>query len=51
MFYGFLWNRKSDNIKPEISIKRQGDGGLKIIDIKLICLALNITYIKKYINP
>jgi hypothetical protein len=47
MFYEFLWNRNSDNVKREISTKSCEDGGLKMIDITLFCQALKIICIKK----
>ena len=47
MFYEFLWNRNSDNVKREISTKSCEDGGLKMIDITLFCQALKIICIMK----
>jgi hypothetical protein len=51
-FYRFLWNGKRDKVKREILTNSYDDGGgLKMIDIKLFCQALNMTWIKKYIDP
>jgi hypothetical protein len=40
-----------DNIKREILTNSYEDGRLKMIDIKLFCQALKMTWIKKYIDP
>ena len=50
-FYKFLWNGKRDKVKREILTNSCEDGGLKMIDIKLFCQALKMTWIKKYIDP
>ena len=50
-FYRFLWNGKRDKVKREILTNSYEDGGLKMIDIKLFCQALKMTWIKKYIDP
>ena len=50
-FYKFLWNGKRDKVKREILTNSYEDGGLKMIDIKLFCQALKMTWIKKYIDP
>ena len=47
----FLWNGKRDNVKNEILTQSYEDGGLKMIDNKLFCQALNIACKKKYIVP
>jgi hypothetical protein len=49
--YKFLWNGKRDKVKREILTISYEDGGLKMIDIKLFCQALEMTWIKKYIDP
>jgi hypothetical protein len=49
-FYQFLWNGKKDKVKREILTNSYEDGGLKMIDIKLFCQALKLTWIKKYID-
>jgi hypothetical protein len=49
-FHKFLWNGKRDKIKREILTNSYEDGGLKMIDIKLFCQALNkvILFWRKY---
>jgi len=50
VLYVFLeW--KKDKLKRVILTNTYEDGGLKIIDIKLFCQALKITWIKKYVDP
>jgi hypothetical protein len=39
-FFKFLWNGKRDKVKREILTNSYEDGGLKMIDIKLVCQAL-----------
>ena len=50
-FYQFLWNGKRDKVKREILTNSYEDGGLKMIDIKRFCQALQMTWIEKYIDP
>jgi hypothetical protein len=50
-FYKFLWNGKRDKVKREILTNSNEDVGFKMIDNKLFCQALKITWIKKYIDP
>jgi hypothetical protein len=42
---------KKDKVKREILTNSYENGGLKMIDIKLFCQALKMTWIKKYIDP
>jgi len=51
LFLKFLWNGKRNKVKREILTNSYEDGGLKMIDIKLFCQALKMTWIKKYIDP
>jgi hypothetical protein len=43
----FLWNGKRDKVKRGILTNSYGDGGLKMIDVKLFYQALKMTWIKK----
>ena len=49
LFFKFLWDGKGDKIKRDIMISENKDGGLKMIDIRLLTQSLE-TKLKKYLD-
>ena len=50
MFYNFLWNDKSDEIKRKVMINDYSEGGLKMINVVSFNRSLKSTWIKRYLD-
>ena len=50
IFFKFLWDGKGDKIKRDIMISEYEDGGLKMIDIRLFTQALNLSWVRSYLD-
>ena len=49
--FEFIWNSKRDKIKRNIVIKSYEDGGLKMTNIHFYINSINITWVKRLIDP
>jgi hypothetical protein len=48
LLYNFLWNGKPDRVKRSTMIRDISEGGLKMIDVRSMIDALNISWIKQF---
>jgi exonuclease III len=48
LLYNFLWNGKPDRISRSTMIRDISEGGLKMIDVKSMISALNISWLDKF---
>ena len=45
-----MWDGKGDKIKRDIMISEYEDGGLKMIDVRLLTHALKLSWVKRYLD-
>ena len=49
--FEFIWNSKSDKIKRDTVTKLYEDGGLRMVGINHYLNSINITWVKRLIDP
>ena len=49
-FFLRFWDGKGDKIKCDIMISEYEDGGLRMIDIRLLTQALKLGWVKRYLD-